>query len=51
MGGSQEAYQALYNAVRDGWEAIPSAKFDRLTEGMKERVLALTAAEGWHTKY
>jgi hypothetical protein len=51
MGASEEAYQALYKAIRKAWAAISQEKIDALIRGMVERVQALNEVKGWYTKY
>jgi hypothetical protein len=51
MGDNEDAYQALYAAMKEGWESIPQEKIDNLIKGMDRRVEACRLAKGWHTKY
>jgi hypothetical protein len=51
MGDSEDAYQALYAAMKEWWELIPQEKIDNLIKGMDRRVEACRLAKGWHTKY
>ena len=51
LGKGQEGYDALATAIFDAWEAIPQSKIDELILKMDNRVNAVIAAKGWHTKY
>ena len=51
MGDNEDAYQALYAAMKEGWESIPQEKIDNLIKGMDRRLEACRLAKGWHTKY
>jgi hypothetical protein len=51
VAGDEPAREALGNALREAWDAIPQEFFDRLIETMENRVKAVIKADGWHTKY
>ena len=51
MGASEEAQQALQDALIEAWEAIPDDIFKKCLNSMPKRVKAVIEAEGWHTKY
>jgi len=51
MGQSEEAYQALFSAIREAWEAIGQEVIDDLIKSMEARVKAVIKAKGWYTKY
>jgi len=37
MGDNEDAYQALYAAMKEGWESIPQEKIDNLIKGMGQK--------------
>jgi hypothetical protein len=51
MSKSEAAYQRLYSALREGWEAIPQSKIDNLIKTMDERVESVRLAKGWHSRF
>jgi hypothetical protein len=51
MNKSEEAIQALEQALIEAWAAIPDEIFQFCLDSMPERVAAVIAAKGWHTKY
>jgi hypothetical protein len=48
---TEEAYQALYNALNEGWDQIKQSLIDGLIKSMESRVNAVIAAKGWYTRY
>jgi hypothetical protein len=51
MSDGEDTYQALYAAIKEGWELIPQEKINNLIKGMDRRVEAYRLARGWHKKY
>ncbi len=51
MGASEEAYQQLFAAIREGWEAIAPEAIEKLVKSMDDRVNAVLHAEGWYTRF
>jgi hypothetical protein len=51
MGASEEAYQRLFQAIREGWEAISQDAIDDLIKSMDTRVNAVLRAKGWYTRF
>lgn len=51
MGDTNEAFQALGDALIEAWEALPNNLFESLGESMQNRVKAVITSRGWHTKY
>ena len=51
MGKTEEAYQALYNTLNEGWNQMEQSLIDGLIKSMDNRVNAVIAAEGQYTKY
>ena len=51
MGKTEEAYQALYDALNKGWDVMGQAMIDRLIKSMDSRVNAVIAAKGWYIRY
>jgi hypothetical protein len=51
MGDSEDAYQALYVAMKEGSESIPQEKINNLIKGINRRIEAYKLAKGWHIKY
>jgi transposase len=51
MGASEEAYQRLFHAIREGWEAIDQDAIDDLIKSMDTRVNAVLRAKGWYTRF
>jgi hypothetical protein len=50
MGASEEAYQRLFQAIREGWEAISQDAIDDLIKSMDTRVNAVLRAKGWYAR-
>ena len=51
MGITEDAYQRLYSALQEGWEAIPQTKIDHLIKTMDQRVESVRLAKGWHSRF
>ena len=51
MGTTEAAYQRLYSALQEGWEAIPQTKIDHLIKTMDQRVESVRLAKGWHSRF
>jgi len=51
MGKSEEAYQQLFAAIREGWDAIAPAAIEKLVKSMDDRVNAVLHAEGWYNRF
>jgi len=51
MGKSKKAYKAFQRAIRVEWAAIDQDLIDGLIKSMDNRVNAVLAAKGWHTRY
>jgi hypothetical protein len=51
MGKSEEAYQALYNALNEGWNQMKQSLIDGLIKSMDSKVNAVIAAKGWYIRY
>jgi hypothetical protein len=51
MSKTEEAYQALYNALNKGRDQRKQSLIDRLIKRMNNRVNAVIAAKGWYTRY
>ena len=51
MGASEAARRALETALIKAWEDIPDEIFLACVDSMPDRVAAVIAADGWHTKY
>lgn len=51
MGKSEEAYQRLFQAIREGWEAIGQEVINDLIKSMDTRVNTVLAAKGWYTRF
>jgi hypothetical protein len=49
--GEEDIREALGNALKEAWDAIPESFFNSLIESMENRVKAVIKAKGWHTKY
>jgi hypothetical protein len=41
MGKSEEAYQRLFSAIREGWDAIAQEAVEKLVKSMEDRVNAI----------
>ena len=50
-GKSEADIEALIQALREAWDALPESLFQSLIKSMKSRVQACVDAKGWHTKY
>jgi DNA-binding FadR family transcriptional regulator len=50
MGASVEAYQRLFQAIREGWKAVSQDAIDDLIKSVDTRVNALLCAKGWYTR-
>jgi DDE superfamily endonuclease len=51
MGKSEEAYQRLFQAIREGWEAIGQDAVNNLFKSMDTRVNAVLRAKGSYTRF
>jgi len=51
MGKSEEAYQRLFQAIREGWEAIGQEVINDLIKSMDTRVNTVLTAKGWYTRF
>jgi hypothetical protein len=51
MSKSEEIYQALYDALNKGWDAMKQSLIYGLIKSMDSRVNAMIAAKGWYTRY
>ena len=51
MGKSEAAYQALFLAIREGWDAIAPIAIEKLVKSMDDRVNAVILAKGWYTRF
>lgn len=51
MGGSEQAYKALQDAIERCWAAIDQDIIDACIDSMERRVDTVLNAEGWYTKY
>jgi hypothetical protein len=51
MGVSDEAYEALCEAIEQAWAALDQNKIDNLIRSMPRRCKAVLKAHGWQTKY
>jgi hypothetical protein len=51
VGSGDEGYQALWEAVKEGWEALDQDFIDGLIKSMGKRCEKVIEAEGWYTKY
>jgi hypothetical protein len=51
MGASEEAYQRLFQAICEGWEAIAQNAINDLIKSMDTRVNAVLCAKGWYTRF
>lgn len=43
--------EAIFEAIKEAWEAIPDEFFKALVDSMPRRVQAVIDANGWQTKY
>jgi len=46
IGKSEEAYQALYDALNEGWDQMKQSLIDGLIKSMDSRVNAVIAVKG-----
>ena len=51
MGDGNDAQQALKEALIEGLNALPNSLFKACADSMPDRIKAVIAAKGWHTKY
>jgi hypothetical protein len=51
MGDSEQAIEALENALVDAWEAIDTKIIEACMKSMCRRRDVVLKAKGWHTKY
>ena len=51
MGANEEAYQRLFEAIREGWEAISQEAIKELIKSMDTRVNCVLQADGWYTRF
>jgi hypothetical protein len=51
MGACEDSYEALHEAIREAWQAVPQDFIDGLIRSMIRRVQAVLKANGWQTKY
>jgi hypothetical protein len=51
MGKSEQAYQRLFQAIREAWDAIGQDTINDLIKSMDTRVNAVILAEGWYTRF
>jgi DDE superfamily endonuclease len=51
MGRSEEAYQQLFTAIREGWDAIREDVVADLVRSMDTRINAVIQAKGWYTRF
>ena len=51
MDKSEEDYQRLFQAIREGWEAIGQDAINNLIKSMDTRVNAVLLAEGSYTRF
>jgi hypothetical protein len=51
MGETEEAYQQLYRAINEAWEAIPQEKINSLIRIMDNRINTVLQEKDWHTRY
>jgi hypothetical protein len=51
MGKSEDAYQQLFSAIQEGWDAIAPESIETLVRSMDDRVNAVIHAEGWYTRF
>jgi transposase len=47
----EEAYERLFQAIREGWEAISQDAIDDLIKSMDTRANAVLCAKGWYTRF
>jgi hypothetical protein len=51
MGASEEAYQRLFQAIREGWEAIGQESIKELIKSIDTKVNCVLQAKGWYTRF
>jgi hypothetical protein len=51
MGKSEQAYQQLFAAILEGWDAIAPEAIEGLVRSMDDRVNAIIDSEGWYTRF
>ena len=51
LGKSEAAYQKLFTAIREGWDAIAPEAIETLVKSMDDRVNAVIQSEGWYTRF
>jgi transposase len=51
IGESKEAYQRLFQAIREGWEAIAQDAINDLIKSIETRVNSVIRAKGWYTRF
>jgi transposase len=51
MGNSEADWDALKEAIKEAWLAIPNWLIKKLIESMPRRLAAVRKAKGWQTKY
>lgn len=51
MGRTEQAYQQLFQVIRDGWDSIGQDVVDTLIRSMDSRVNAVIRANGWYIRY
>jgi DNA-binding FadR family transcriptional regulator len=51
MGENKEAYQRLFQAIREGWEAIAQDAINDLIKSMDTRVNSVIRAKRWYTRF
>jgi hypothetical protein len=51
MSKTEKAYQALYDALNEGWNQMKQSLIDELIKSMNNRVNAVITAEDWYTRY
>jgi hypothetical protein len=47
----EDVKDALIEAIREAWEAMPDEKLAALVASMPKRIEAVIQAGGWQTKY
>jgi transposase len=51
MGKSEEAYQRLFKAIREGWGAISQEAINNLIKSMDIRINSVLNAQGSYTRF
>jgi hypothetical protein len=49
MGSAESDWQALHNALKEAWHAIPDLLVKKLISSMPRRLEAVRKAKGWQT--